>query len=219
LIEGDVNETAYFIPVTLDRAPSGTVTVDYTTIDGTATIANNDYNSSTGTLTFDANTLTQNVPIVIQGDTEDEGAESFTIKLSNITGFAQFSNDTAIITISNDDLPPNYCTSNSLSNGFHIANPFNDINKSIEIYCYDNKDYIALPIKNNSNNFVFNSNTVSSINYYTEANTNSNGFDAIEINAYTLKVISDSSIRLPQTINAPTAYKAMGSSFSNINLT
>ncbi len=219
LIEGDTNETAYFIPVTLDRAPSGTVTVNYATTDGTATVADNDYNSSTGTLTFDANTLTQNVPIIIQGDTRDEGAESFTIKLSNITGFAQFANDTAIITITNDDLPPNYCTSNSFCNGFHMANPFNDINKSIEIYCYDNKDYVALPIKNNSNNFVFNSNTVSSVNYYTEAETNSNGFDAIEINAYTLKVISDSSIRLPQTINASTTFKTMGSSFSNINLT
>lgn len=112
-----------------------------------------------------------------------------------------------------------YCSTNNLSNGFQIVNPYSDINKSIEIYCYNNKDYLALPIKNDSNNFVFNNNILGSTNYYNEAKNNATHFDAIEINAYTLEVQTSSAQRLPLTISAPTTFQTMGSSFSNINLT
>ena len=108
-----------------------------------------------------------------------------------------------------------YCEKNSLSNGFHVVDPFNDINKSVEIFCYNNKDYIALPNKNGFNNFVFNSNSLSSKDYYAQAEANSKSFDAIEINAYTMEVITDSSKKDPQNISN---FNAMGSSFSNINL-
>lgn len=108
-----------------------------------------------------------------------------------------------------------YCQAHSLSNGFHIIDPFHDINKSIEVFCYENKDYIALPIKNDANNFVFN-NTLSTTHYYNEAKNNANHFDAIEINGYTLEVKTDANQSTPQTVND---FKVMGSSFSNINLT
>ena len=215
LAEGDVNSTTYNIPVTLDIAPSGNVSVNYATTDGTATVGDNDYNATSGTLYFNPTTLVQNIPITIQGDTVNEGAENFSIKLSNITGSAHFTNDTSIITITNDDVPPNFCNSNSLSNGFHVINPFNDINKSVEIFCYNSKDYIALPNKNDFNNFVFDDNSLSSTDYYAEATNSSDGFTAIEINAYTMEVIVNSTDRLPQKVSN---FKTMGSSFSNINL-
>ncbi len=215
LEEGDTNERTYKIPVKINKTPSTSIFVDFNTTDGSATVANNDYNSSSGTLEFNSTVLTQYIPITIQGDTINEGAEKFDVNLSNIRGPANFINNSSTIIIANDDEPRNFCKSNKLPNGFHTVNPFNDINKTIEIFCYKNKDYIALPNKNKFNNFVFNKNSLDSTDYYQEATDHSKTFNAIEINAYTMEVISDSSIKTPQNISN---FKVMGSSFSNINL-
>lgn len=197
--------------VTISEAANASV--QYTTSDGTAT-AGSDYNATSGTLTFtaDGNT-TKIISVPIKGDTFLENNETFTVNLSNATN-AYISTGTATGTIINDDM--GYCGTNALSDGFHVVNPFNDINKSIEIFCYNNRDFIALPNKNSSNNFVFNSNTLGSTNYYTEASNNGVPFQAIEINAYTLDVIINPSLRSPQTVGT---FQTMGSSFSNINLT
>ena len=61
---------------------TGTVTVDYTTANGTA-IAPGDYISETGTVTFPFGTTTQTITITIQGDYLDETKEIFTVVLSN----------------------------------------------------------------------------------------------------------------------------------------
>ncbi|MBU0632016.1 cadherin-like domain-containing protein [bacterium] len=218
ITEGSSGYYLLNVPVTLSSLDGNTHTVDYTTsdIDTIATTSSTpgDYNTSSGTLTFDAATATQYIPVYINGDKIIENDEKFSITLSNPTN-TTIANTTAIVTILDDD-DIGYCQTNSLSNGFHIADPFNDINKSIEIYCYDNKDYIALPNKNNSNNFVFSNNTLTSTNYYQEAIDHSTSFQAIEINAYTLKVKTKATLRLPQTVST---FKTMGSSFSNINLT
>jgi hypothetical protein len=130
-------------------------------------------------------------------------------------GQGQFTYDQSINDAGWAECSASYCSSNSLSNGFHVIDPFNDVNKSIEIFCYNNKDYIALPNKNEFNNFVFNSDTLSSSDYYKEAQDNSKGFTAIEINANTLEVITDISNPSPISIDN---FQVMGSSFSNINL-
>lgn len=203
---------------TVSLSQSANATVNYTTSNGSAT-AGSDYNVTSGTLTFTSGgSLTQNISVPIAGDTAIEPTETFTVTLSNPIG-ATLGTSSAIGSIINDDVILSYCDDQNLSDGFHIANPFNDVNKSIEIYCYNNKDYIALPIKNSSNNFVFNNNVLANTNYYDVTNNPRTDFQAIEINAYTLKVETNSSILLPQTINAPTSFQTMGSSFSNINLT
>ena len=58
--------------VTLSRAASGTVTVDYATADGTAT-AGEDYTAASGTLTFAAGVLSQTVAVTLLDDAIDEG--------------------------------------------------------------------------------------------------------------------------------------------------
>jgi hypothetical protein len=211
IVEGNTSYSAMQFAVTISQAANASVA--YATSDGTAT-AGSDYNATSGTLTFtsDGNT-TQYISVPIAGDTFVENNETFMVNLSNATN-AYIETGTATGTIINDDM--GYCGTNTLSTGFHVVNPFNDINKSIEIFCYNNRDFIALPNKNNSNNFVFNSNTLSSTNYYTEAANNGLPFQAIEINAYTLDVILNPSLRSPQTMGT---FQTMGSSFSNINLT
>ncbi len=74
--EENVDETIEFT-VSLDRAASRTVTVDYATSDGSAT-AGTDYTAVGGTLTFAAGERTKTVEVTLLDDTHDEGEETFT---------------------------------------------------------------------------------------------------------------------------------------------
>ena len=78
-LEGD-GEMAF--SVRLSVVSIQTVTVDWTTADGTA-IAGQDYEATTGTLTFSALATTQTIRVPIIDDDLDEAAETFTVALSN----------------------------------------------------------------------------------------------------------------------------------------
>ena len=88
--------------VTLSRAPSGTVTVDYATSDGTAT-AGSDYTATSGTLTFAAGETAKTVAVPVLDDDHDEGSETLT--LSNPSE-AYLADGTATGTITNTDAIP-----------------------------------------------------------------------------------------------------------------
>lgn len=91
-----------FQAVTLTVVRTGgsanSVTVNYTTVNGTAT-APGDYTTTAGTLTFDPGVLSQTivVPIVLDGIPEPD--ETFTVVLSDPTNGATIGAGTAIITI------------------------------------------------------------------------------------------------------------------------
>ena len=91
-------------PVTLDRAADETVTVDYTTADGTAT-AGADYTAVSGTLTFAVGDTERTVAVTVLDDAADEGAETFLLRLSNAAG-ARLADAEATGTISNRDPLP-----------------------------------------------------------------------------------------------------------------
>ena len=90
--------------VTLDPAPSGTVTVDYATADGTAT-AGSDYTAASGTLTFAAGETGKTVSVPVLDDAHDEGSETLTLTLSNPSG-AHVVDGSATGTINNSDPMP-----------------------------------------------------------------------------------------------------------------
>ena len=71
--------------VSLDRAASSTVTVDYSTSDGTAT-AGQDYTATSGTLRFAAGESSKTVAVAVIDDSHDEGEETLTLRLSNPSG-------------------------------------------------------------------------------------------------------------------------------------
>ena len=104
-IEGNANSTATFT-LTLDAPSSVPITVDYATTDGTA-IATSDYTAANGTFTFAANTTSQTIAIPILGDDVEEGDETFTLSLSNVSG-ATLGTGTATVTILNDDVAPEF---------------------------------------------------------------------------------------------------------------
>ena len=92
--------------VTLGRASSQTVTVDYATSDGTAT-AGSDYTAGSGMLSFAAGETAKTVSVAVLDDSHDEGEETFTLTLSNPSGGnAWLSDATATGTIENTDAMP-----------------------------------------------------------------------------------------------------------------
>ena len=92
--------------VTLSRAASTSVTVDYATSDGTAT-AGADYTSTSGTLTFAAGETAKTVAVSVLDDAIDEDAETLTLTLTNASGGGVSLDDgTATGTIADDDEAP-----------------------------------------------------------------------------------------------------------------
>jgi Calx-beta domain len=71
---------------TLLAPSSQQVSVDYATADGTATVADGDYQSVTGTLTFAPGVTSQSVPVSVLADGGFQPNESFTLNLSNPVG-------------------------------------------------------------------------------------------------------------------------------------
>ena len=90
--------------VTLSRAASDRVTVDYRTRDGSAQ-AGEDYEAASGTLTFSAGASTKTIEVGVLDDAHDEGEETFTLALSNPSG-AWLEDAEATGTIENTDLMP-----------------------------------------------------------------------------------------------------------------
>jgi glucose/arabinose dehydrogenase len=105
IVEGNDGTTQLTFPVTLSLAPGATpITVNYATIDGSAT-AGQDYTATSGTLSFVGTTVLQTISVPIAGDALVEANETFTVMLSTPVG-ATLSDATATGTITNDDQPP-----------------------------------------------------------------------------------------------------------------
>ena len=85
----EVNEDAgnVAITVSINQVPNESTTVNYTTSDGTAT-AGNDYESSSGTLTFTTGTSNVAFVIAISDDATIEGDETVILSLSDVSSNA-----------------------------------------------------------------------------------------------------------------------------------
>ena len=102
-VEEAVGAVLAFV-VTLERAASGTVTVDYATADGTAT-AGADYTATSGTLRFAAGETSKTVSVTVLDDAHDDGGETVTLTLSNASG-GRLTDGQATGTIKNRDPLP-----------------------------------------------------------------------------------------------------------------
>ena len=88
LAEGDSGTTTFSFTVSLTSpAPTGGVTFDIATADGTATVADNDYaaNSVTGA-TIPEGGSTYTFDVLVFGDTVPEADEIFYVNVSNVAG-------------------------------------------------------------------------------------------------------------------------------------
>ncbi|MEM6770632.1 MAG: Calx-beta domain-containing protein, partial [Bacteroidota bacterium] len=96
------------VVVASNNVVTSNYTVDYATVDGTATTADSDYVATSGTLTFTPNDSRQVFTVTINGDEMFEADETFTVLLSNITGPGSIADGEITITIVNDDTPSAY---------------------------------------------------------------------------------------------------------------
>jgi hypothetical protein len=104
--EGDGGDSNHVtIPVFLTEASASTVTVHYTTANGTA-LAGQDYVAQSGTLTFAPGVTQQNILVAVTGDVAIEGNETFTVTLSDPSDGASILDGSATGTIVNDDTDP-----------------------------------------------------------------------------------------------------------------
>ena len=112
LNEGNGGQTTATLTVSLSAASGKVITMNYATIDGTASsvdnpnlIGSNDYIGQTGTLTFQPGVTSQDITITVNGDLLYERDENFAIALS---GFVNAPTGTIqrTVTIVNDDAKP-----------------------------------------------------------------------------------------------------------------
>lgn len=102
--EGNSGTRELSFTVTLSAAATSTVTVEYATADDTAS-SPEDYVASSGSVSIAAGSQSATIVIAVNGDTDVEPDERFTLTLSDATGDATLANATATGTIRNDDLP------------------------------------------------------------------------------------------------------------------
>jgi chitinase len=103
--EGDEGATDAVFAVSLTSPAPEAVSVRYATAARTAA-AGSDYTTTSGTLTFPPGETTQEVSVLVQGDTLHEADETFAVTLSAPTGGGVLVDASAVGTITNDDAAP-----------------------------------------------------------------------------------------------------------------
>ena len=107
--EGNSGTKNFVFPVTLSNASVQTITIDYATANGTAQ-AGTDYQATSGTLTFAPLQTTQNISVVVNGDTTVEPDETFLVTLSNASNVSFISTFQSTATIVSDDTAVQFST-------------------------------------------------------------------------------------------------------------
>jgi hypothetical protein len=102
--EGDTGSTPGTLTVSLDRASTSQVTVDWATVAGTAGPA--DSTEASGTITFAPGQTTRPVPVSVTGDDLVETNETFTVRLSNPANATIGDGDGTVTILDEDDTTP-----------------------------------------------------------------------------------------------------------------
>ncbi|MDT9191258.1 MAG: Calx-beta domain-containing protein, partial [Limnospira sp. PMC 894.15] len=103
ILEGDRGRSFAEFPVTLNSPSDKIITVNFTTADGTATVADRDYERTTGRLVFPRGETERVIRVPVFGDTKVEPDETFRVILSEPQN-AELGRGQATGTILNDDI-------------------------------------------------------------------------------------------------------------------
>ena len=114
LAEGDEGTTGVELTVTLSEPIEVGVQVSFATADGTATSEDNDYQTTSGLLSFAPGTTTQTLVVPVRGDLRLEDDETFLVQLADPVG-AMLADGQAVVTITNDDQEPPGLSINDVS--------------------------------------------------------------------------------------------------------
>jgi hypothetical protein len=111
-LEGTSATSQYTFTVSLSVATSNTVTVHYSTANGTAT-AGGDYTATSGTVTFNPGATQKTITVLVAADTTAESTETFAVNLSSPTN-ATVGDGSGQGAIHNDDLGRDRFETNNL---------------------------------------------------------------------------------------------------------
>lgn len=111
LLERNSGTTAVNFTASLSAASDADVTVNYTTVDNTASAAS-DYVAAAGTITIPAGQLSRTLTVLVKGDLLAESDEIFYVNLTGASG-AVISGYGAWATIRDDDRPPTFAISDA----------------------------------------------------------------------------------------------------------
>src|SRR5262249_2261557 len=101
VLEGNDSVQNALVTVSLTEPHGNNVTVNYATVDGTAS-AGSDYTPVPGKPTFAKNEMSKSIVIPIQGDRLVESNEYFSVRLADAKG-AKIANATGQVTIVDDE--------------------------------------------------------------------------------------------------------------------
>jgi hypothetical protein len=103
--EGNGGTVTVSFPVTLSPASGQVVTVQFSTTSGTAT-SGQDFQPTSGTLTFQPGEVSKPIPVTVNGDTTHEADETFTVTLTAPSAGATLGRAQATGVIRDDDPSP-----------------------------------------------------------------------------------------------------------------
>jgi len=101
--EGNSGLTPFHFTVNLSAPAGSPVTVRYSTSDGTATVADNDYTAASDSITIGTGLSSGTITVQVVGDTKVEGNETFGVTITGATNGVLGSPISANATILNDD--------------------------------------------------------------------------------------------------------------------
>jgi hypothetical protein len=113
LAEGNSGLTAFVFPVSLSFPSLRDTTIFFSTADGTAKVANNDYQAKTSSLFIPAGVTSGNITALVVGDTVAEANETFFVNLTSAQGGARITQGVGTGTILNDDALPGLTVANN----------------------------------------------------------------------------------------------------------
>lgn len=107
VLEGNSGTTSVTFTVALSAPTPYGLSLNYATVDGTATTADGDYVAASGTLTFAIGETSKTITVQVNGDTVFEPNETFRVTLSSpVKAYVEFQVGTGTVTILNDDAAP-----------------------------------------------------------------------------------------------------------------
>ncbi|WP_413174688.1 Calx-beta domain-containing protein [Anabaena azotica] len=201
IVEGAASPQNVRYTVTLSASSSQTITVQYTTSNGTA-IAGSDYTSTTGTLTFTPGTISQVIDIPIINDNNNEPNETFTVTLSSPTNASLGTKTTATTTIT-DTLSASVTTTlpagveNLTLTGATAINGTGNANNNV---LRGNSANNTLAGLNGNDTYAFLANTALGTDRITETATGGN--DTLDFTGTTAAVKANLGVTTTQTVNS-----------------
>ena len=117
--EGDAGNVLAQLPITLSTSSPQTVTVAWSTADGTASAAAGDYLPGSGTVTFPSGVTSTLVPVAVVGDLNGELDETVLVQLSSPSA-AVIGDSPGEVVIENDDALPGPAPESELLHGSRV---------------------------------------------------------------------------------------------------